>query len=84
MRYQIVDFSAIDGLAVTSRTVNLVAVRDQEASARNPAVKVAIITSEPYIYGMSRLYSRSHEAMGGTWRIKTFETEQRAREWVAA
>ncbi len=82
MRFQIVDFSKIVKFAVSSRAVAGLAVRDQEASASNPDVKVAIVTSEPFLYGMSRMYSRSHQAMGGTWRVKMFDTEEQAREWV--
>ncbi len=84
MRYQIVDFSVITHFGISADAVARAAKLDQQASLRNPDVKVAIITSEPLLRGLSSLYSRSHTALGGAWRTKTFDTEAEAREWAEA
>jgi hypothetical protein len=82
IRYEIFDVSGVTQFEVSSKAVSQVGAMDQEASRRNPNVRVAIITSEPFAIGLSRLYSRSHKAMGGTWRTEMFDTEEAARNWA--
>ena len=82
MKYQIVDFSMIDKLDVSYEIVRRVADSDRRASESNPDVKVAIITSAPFVRGMSNVYALSHEAKGGTWTTQIFEREEDARGWV--
>ena len=82
MRYQIVDFSTIDKFDVSAGAVRVVADLDRKASEINPDVRVAIITSETFMRGMSRMYAGSHEAAGGTWATEVFEREDKARAWA--
>ncbi len=82
LKYQIVDFSMIEKFDVSSATVRSVADSDRRASETNPDVKVAIITSAPFLRGMSNVYALSHEAKGGTWTTQIFEREEGARGWV--
>ncbi len=82
MKYQIVDFSMIEKLDVSSAVVRAVADSDRRAAKTNPDVKVAIITSEPFIRGMSNMYALVHEARGGRWAMELFEAEEDARAWA--
>ena len=82
MRYQIVDFSTIDKFDVSAAAVRAVSRLDRRASEINPNVRVAIITSETFVLGMSRMYGGSHEAAGGTWATEVFEREEEARAWA--
>jgi hypothetical protein len=80
IRYEIVDFQKITGIAARSETVTLVADMDREQSARNPEVKVAILGATPLITGLTRMYAMS----GGDeiWDVRIFETEEEARKWI--
>ena len=82
MKYQIVDFSTIEKFDVSSPTIRRVASSDRVASEVNPDVKVAIITSGPYMRGMSNMYALSHEAEGGSWDTEVFDGEEDARAWA--
>ncbi len=82
MKYQIVDFSMIEKLDVSYELVRRVAELDRAAAETNPHVRVAIITSAPFVRGMSNVYAKSHEAKGGTWTTQIFEREEDARGWV--
>jgi len=62
--------------------VRRMAIMDQQASLQNPAVKVAIVTNEVFLRGMSNVYGLTHEAAGGTWQMQQFETQAAAREWL--
>ena len=82
MRYQIVDFSVIEGFDVHSATFLAVAASDGRAAQLNPDVKVAVITSATFMRGMAKMYALSHEAGGGSWVTDTFESEEDARAWA--
>ena len=82
MKYQIVDFSIIEMLDVSFEVVRRVAELDRKAAETNPHVRVAIITSAPFVRGMSNVYAISHETKGGAWTTKVFEREEDARGWA--
>ncbi len=82
MKYQIVDFASIETLDVSNATVQAVAGMDERAAVMNSDVKVAIITSAPFVRGMSNIYALTHGARGGSWTTKTFEREEDARAWA--
>ncbi len=82
MKYQIVDFSIIEKLDVSSAAVRSVADSDRRAAETNPDVKVAIITSDPFVRGMSNMFALHHEARGGSWTTELFEREEDARAWA--
>ena len=83
MKYQIVDFSAIEKFDVSAATVRAVAASDRRSAETNPDVKVAIITSEVFLRGMSNIYAIEHEVAGGSWTTEVFESEEDARAWAA-
>jgi hypothetical protein len=82
MKYQIVDYSLVEKLDVSSTTVRTVANSDRRVAETNPDVKVAIITSAPFIRGLSNVYAATHEVRGGSWTTKIFEREEDARTWA--
>ena len=84
MEYQIVDFSMIEKFEVSSATIWTVAESDRKAARTLPDVKVAIITSAPFMRGMSNMYSLAHSGRGGSWTTQIFEREEDARSWALA
>jgi hypothetical protein len=82
MKYQIVDFSLVEKIDVSSATARAVADSDRRVAETNPDVKAAIITSAPFVRGMSNLYATTHEVRGGSWTTKIFEREEDARAWA--
>ena len=82
MKYQIVDFSMIEKFDVSSATIRAIANSDRKAAETNPDVKVAVITSGPFMRGMSNMYTLAHEAGGGSWTTEIFEREEDARAWA--
>ncbi|MFH1501699.1 MAG: hypothetical protein ABIG03_01500 [Candidatus Eisenbacteria bacterium] len=82
IRYELVDFLAVDGLAAGADVVRRVARMDKEQSARNPDVRVAIVAKAPLVRGLSQLYALS--AGETPWVTELFETEEGARAWLGA
>ena len=82
MKYQIVDFSLVEKINVSSATVRELASFDLRAAEINPDVKVAVITSAPLTRGLSNVYALTHESMGGRWAVQIFEREEDARAWA--
>ena len=83
IKYQISDFSRIETADVSSETVRKIADLDIRVSEANPDLKVAVITSAPFVRGMSNMYAINHEVRGGSWTTKIFEREEDARAWAA-
>ena len=79
LRYQIVDFSPIEGFEVPSATIRRVAESDRRAAQANPDVRVAIITSAVLVRGMSNMYALTHDSMGDTWAVEILKHEKAAR-----
>ncbi len=82
LKYQIVDVSTIEEFDVSSSTMRSLASSDRIAAEMNPDVKVAIITSAPFMRGMANMYALSHEAEGGSWVTEVFDSEEDARAWA--
>ena len=82
IKYQIADFSTIEKFDASSATVRAVAESDRRAAEINPDVKVAIITSGPFMRGMANMYALSHDAEGASWTTELFEREEDARAWA--
>ena len=80
--YQIADFTQLEKLEVSADAVREVAVIDRRLSEVNPDVRVAVITSESFVRGISNLYALTHDSLGGNWITEAFEYEEDARAWA--
>jgi hypothetical protein len=82
MKYQIIDFSAIEEFDLSSERVRITAGQDRFAAETNPDMKIAVITSSPLVRGMTNMYAIYHAVKGGSWTTKIFECEEDARAWA--
>lgn len=80
MRYQIVDFTRTERLDLTGPQARAIGRSDAEASSRNPDVRVAIVTRQNVIRGMSRMYELSSPEL--RWEVKILESVEDARAWL--
>ncbi len=83
MEYEIAIFSDSVVFKASTETVRRVAEMDMDASKKNPKVVVLVVASQLVIRGLVNLYRLQHEAMGGSWKIEYFDTEEEARTWLA-
>jgi hypothetical protein len=82
IEYQLCDFTAVEGFPVESRAVELVGEMDKQQSKRNPNIKVAIISNETVMRGLTRMYEISSD--GSAWETQFFENDEDARAWINA
>lgn len=47
-----------------------------------PCVKVAVLTSVAFVRGMPNIYVNQHEATGGSWTTRFFDTGDEGRPWL--
>ena len=53
---------------------------DTEQSKKNPNIKVAAISNEIVMRGLTRMYEIVGD--GSAWEIQIFENEEDARVWI--
>jgi hypothetical protein len=80
--YEICDFTAVEKFSLESDVVRQVARMDVEQSKRNPNIKVAIISNELVIRGLTRMYQITGDA--SAWETQIFNNEEDARVWINA
>ena len=81
--YDLAIFSESVVFKLSASNLRALAASDAGASKRNPNFLVAIVGTKSVIRGLSNLYRIQHEAMGGLWKMKYFETEAEARRWIS-
>jgi hypothetical protein len=59
MRYQVVDFLQVTNFNVTPEVVREIGILDEKASQRNPDVKVAVIATNLFHKGLTRMWELS-------------------------
>ena len=80
MRYQIVDFSNIEGIEITLDEVREIAALDAAAAATNPRMKVAIISDSETVDTGAAAYKADNAE--SPWETEIFRTLDEARRWV--
>ena len=80
MHYQVVDFLQVTNFNVTPEVVREIGILDEKASQRNPDVKVAVIATNLFHKGLTRMWELS--GGGAIWQTAIFEDEETARVWV--
>ena len=82
IEYELCDFTAVEDWPVESKVIFSVGEQDAVQSQRNPNIKVAIISNEPVMRGLTSMYEAS--AYGSKWKTQFFENEEDARAWLGA
>ena len=80
IEYQLVDFSRAERIAVSADGVRAVAALDRDAPVRAPQPRVAVVSGEMVVRGLTRLYEL--HAAGERWLVRSFPSEAEARAWL--
>lgn len=82
IRYQIVDLTRVEQVAVTEKHMRKIAHLDMAASRTNPRVKVAVVAQNDAAAKLGDLYD---EFCGGKspWLTKQFRNIEDAEAWVS-
>ena len=80
-RYQIWDFSKVEGLDITLEQLRSFANQDSLASRINPNQRIAIIPRKKSQSGLDSVFHVYEEVWGG-YESKTFGDIDAAREWA--
>lgn len=83
LKFEICDYTDVDGLDRSSEIVRWVAEFDIRASERNPSVRVAVVGEQPLLKGVTNMYRAEFELRGGKWGQGQFATVKEARIWLA-
>lgn len=80
IEYELCDFTAVKDWPVDSKVIFSVGEQDAVQSQRNPTIKVAIISNQAVMRGLTSMYESS--AYSSTWKTQLFENEEDARAWI--
>jgi hypothetical protein len=83
LKYQIVDFTNVTKLDLSSELVRWVAKFDAQASERNPLIRTAVVGDEPLLKGLANMYRSNFDLSDGSWEQEHFSTMDEARAWAA-
>ncbi|MCW3807571.1 hypothetical protein [Plebeiibacterium marinum] len=79
MQYQVFDFSGIDGFNVNELEMKMIGTLDKASSHWNNSVKVAVITDDPKIVELTRVYEGVMD--DSDWETKIFKSMEDALKW---
>ena len=81
MTGQLILYSEATQIDFSARAVRSVSHRDSELAVKYPGVKVAIVTNNQLLIGLTRLYEMSGISAG--WQTELFQEEASARNWLS-
>ena len=81
-QYELWIFRSVIDFKLTADQIRLLAEQDKKASAKNPDLKVAIVTVSSLTFGMSRMYEALYGE--GRWQTKIFSDQADAEKWINA
>ena len=80
LRFALWIFESIRDFNVSSNDVYSIALQDLQASERNKALKVALVTETPLSFGLSRMWEAYYSK--GPWEHIVTKDEDKAMEWI--
>ena len=83
LRYQIWDFTQVDGKKISNQDVHEFAIQDRVAAQTNPDLMVALVGNKNSFEGYDRLFHIYEEVWAG-FQSRTFSTIAEAREWISS
>jgi hypothetical protein len=82
IEYELCDFTAVESFPVDSEVIVSIGKMDMEQSKINQNVKIAIISDEAVMRGLSNMYEAA--SYNSPWETQLFENEEDARAWTNA
>lgn len=82
IEYELCDFTDVEDFPIDSKVIRIVGEMDMEQSKKNSNIKVAIISNETVMFGLTRMYEAA--AFSSPWETQFFENEEDARAWINA
>jgi hypothetical protein len=80
VRYALVDFSGVVELQATPQDVAKLADEDIAIARRLPNLAIAVVASQPLVFGMSRMWEALAHQTG--WHIMVVQTLDEAVNWL--
>lgn len=80
LRWELVDLSGAQGSRITSVVVERAAERDQQYLQSNPKFAVALVATNPLLFGLARMYEGY---MGEVSEVRVFAARSDAVAWLA-
>ena len=80
IRYQIVDFTAVDDWQITSDGVRAIAEQDRRAAEVNPTMLIAVAGSKDVTFGLSRMWQAYADP--APFKTEVFRTVEECHEWI--
>jgi hypothetical protein len=80
LKYKIVDRTTCSNYSVTTEEIKIIANQDNEAAKINPNVLIALISTTPLQYGMSRMWEAYTDDIG--FQVGIFIDRDSADNWL--
>jgi hypothetical protein len=80
LRYKIIDRTNCTEYNVTTKDIQIIASQDRKASQINPNIIIAIISTTPLQYGMSRMWEAYVDETG--FQMELFKDRGSADKWL--
>jgi hypothetical protein len=80
LRYKIIDRTNCTEYNVTTKDIQIIASQDRKASQINPNIIIAIISTTPLQYGMSRMWEAYVDETG--FQMEIFKDRGSADKWL--
>ncbi len=80
LKYKIVDRTTCSKYSVTTEEIKIIANQDNEAAKINPNVLIALISTTPLQYGMSRMWEAYTDDIG--FQVGIFIDRDSADNWL--
>ena len=79
-RYQLWIFDPVEDFILSRNDLQEMAEQDNEASAKNANIKVAIFSRSQFVFGLGRMYEAFYGE--GPWEIMIFYDLDEAEKWI--
>jgi len=80
LNYKIVDRTNCTEYNVTTKDIQIIASQDRKAAKINPNIIIALISTTPLQYGMSRMWEAYVDETG--FQVEIFKDRGNANKWI--
>ena len=81
IKYQIVDFSDIESVEVSSPDIQKIAAQDAFAAKINPRMLIAVVGQDDIVFGLARMWQAYMDQP--SFKTQIFRTIAEAEKWIA-
>ncbi len=84
LQYQLLFFDNTTTFEASTQDIQTVARQDARLYVRNPNIKVAVVTGELVVVGLTNMYRAYAEIAGdeAVWPTRSFESDDEAYHWI--